>query len=82
MLDWRELKHVKNKTFVRAFLSHFDMSMGLNLGKKQVGRVLGGSGRTLPGNYGHAAAAGPHARYTLQTGVNVQCISRWFHSCL
>ena len=71
MLDWRELKHVKNKNFVRAFLSHFDMSMGLNLGKKQVGRVLGGSGRTLPGNYGHAAV-GLHARYTLQTGVNTQ----------
>ena len=31
------------------------MSMGLNLGKKQVGRVLGGAERTLPGNYGHAA---------------------------
>ena len=71
MLDWRELKHVKDESFVRAFLSHFDMSMGLNLGKKQVGRVLGGSGRTLPGNYGHAAAS-PHARYTLQTGVNTQ----------
>ena len=72
-MDWRELKHVKNKNFVRAFLSHFDMSMGLNLGKKQVGRVLGGSGRTLPGNYGNAAV-GLHARYTLPTGVNAQCI--------
>ena len=49
------VKMKKDKTFVPLSLSHFDLSMSLNLGKKQVGRVLGGAKRTLPGNYGHAA---------------------------
>ena len=50
------------------------MSMGPDLGKKQVVRVLGGATgarRTLPGNYGLASQ---HARDTLQTGGNAHTL--------
>ena len=37
---------------VHAFIPPFDMNLGRDLREKQVCRVLGGAGRTLPGNYG------------------------------
>ena len=44
MLVWHKLKNVEDKTLVHAFMSHFNMSVGLDSRKKQVVRVLGGAG--------------------------------------
>ena len=68
MLVWHKLKNGEDKTLVHAFLSHFNTSVGLDSRKKQVVRVLGGAGRTLPGNYGQASQ---HAREILNKLVEI-----------